>query len=223
MAERDLLTRVVLAVLLVAAFAVEPRPAFAMPYTQNFSLSILYGGTPVGIVEYAFSREGDQLIVESRLEIDVKADGVEVYKRTEHRREIWRKGTIVSFSNDIEENDRKSQITAVRIGPRIAVTGPNGTAFGPLGTVPATFWSIDNILRNSVFDVLTGEITVAQTIAIMPVTWTLRGKEVRVHQFLMSADLEGSRSRNLFYAADSRWIGMRYLGPDARIVDYRPE
>ena len=45
------------------------------------------------------------------------------------------------------------------------------------------------------------------------------GRELLARQFIMAGEV----GRNLFYSEDNRWLGMRYLGRDARMVDYLPE
>ncbi|MCP4328526.1 MAG: hypothetical protein GY791_08845 [Alphaproteobacteria bacterium] len=203
--------------LLLLVFAVVPsRLVVATPYTENFTLYIHFGETPVGTVEFQFEQQAGQLTVHSKLSIlESKGDEV-VYERTERRREIWQDGKVLAFTNDIVENGTASQVTAIRIGSRVAITGPNGTAFAPANSVPATFWSIDTVNRFSVYDVQTGDVLLAETIRMPAASQRIRGQNVKMQQFLVTGDL----TRNLFYTPDNQWAGMRYLGRDARLVNY---
>jgi len=194
-------------------------PAMAAPYTRDFALTIRFGGSTVGTIAFRFERKGDVLIVGSELEIVEKDGDVVVYERRESRREVWRDGDVVDFTNDIVENGKRSQVTAARIGGRLAVSGPEGTNFAPVGALPGTFWSIDVVDRRSIFNVRSGQVLLADTVPIPPVKMRVAGREQLARQFIMAGDV----GRNLFYAEDNRWLGMRYLGRDARMVDYLPE
>jgi len=193
--------------------------AAAEPYTRDFSVTIQFGGTPVGTVAFRFERKGADLIVGSVLEIVEKDGDNVVYERRESRREVWRDGDVVGFTNDIVENGKRSQVTAARIGGRLAVSGPEGTSIAPVGALPGTFWSINVVDRRSIFDVRSGKVLLADTVPIPPVTRVVAGREQLARQFIMAGDV----GRNLFYAEDNRWLGMRFLGRDARMVDYLPE
>ena len=201
------------------ASAVGPAVGSAASYTLDFALAIRFGGVPVGTVAFRFERQGGDLIVGSELEIVERRDGEVIYERRESRREVWRDGDVVKFTNDIVENGKRSRVMAARIGGRLAVSGPAGTNIAPVGVLPGTFWSIDVVDRRSIFDVRSGAVLFADTVQIPPVKMIVAGREQTARQFIMAGDV----GRNLFYADDNRWLGMRYLGGDARVVDYLPE
>ncbi len=192
------------------------HPWASPPFMEDFTLYVHFGDTPVGTVYFQFEQQAGQLIVRSKVDIREKRGNEIVYERTEQRREIWQDGNVLAFTNDIVENGVASQVTAVRIGSRVAVAGPNGTSFAPANSVPATFWSIDIVDRISVYDAQTGDILRAETIRMPPARQRVRGKDVMMQQFLMTGDL----TRNLFYTPENQWTGMRYLGRDARMVNY---
>ena len=211
------LTRILF--LIGLAWSVAPTIAMAEPYTRDFSVVILFGDTPVGGVTFHFERQGEDLIVLSELEIVEKQGNDIVYQRHENRRELWRDGDIVAFTNEIVENGKRTQITATMIGGRLAVSGPQGTVFAPVGALPGTFWAIDIVERQSIIDVRSGKVLYANTVPIPSVKMKVAGRELIARQFLVAGEV----GRNLFYAENNRWLGMRYLGRDARIIDYRPE
>jgi len=199
--------------------ALSAGQAQAQAYLEKNLLAIYFGDKLVGSVVFDFETSGDDLVAHSRVVIKEKDGETVIYARREQRREVWRDGTLIAFSNDIEENGARWQVSAVPIGDKLAVTGPAGTTFLVREAVPATHWSVDLNRRQAIFDVRTGQRYYAETIGLPGVAMTVDGKKQTVRQYLMTGDI----NRNLFYRDDGRWLGMHYLGEDARMVRYRAE
>ncbi len=191
--------------------------ADAAPYARDSSLTIYFAGQPVGTLVFSFTMQNDRLIALSELKIEEKKDKKVVYARHERRREVWDGQALIEFTNDIVENGQYRQVTATRIGKRLAISGPDGTKFDIPETVPATFWSTDLVRRQRIFDVATGRIYYAEAADMPPVELSVGSIRIKARQFLIT----GGISRNLFYDPDNRLIGMRHLGKDGRLVDYR--
>ena len=72
---------------------------------------------------------------------------------------------------------KRTQVTAAMIGGRLAVSGPHGTEFAPVGALPGTFWAIDIVERQSIIDVRSGKVLYANTVPIPSVKMKVAGRE----------------------------------------------
>ena len=189
------------------------------PFTGPNQLIVYFADKTVGSVVFEFEEDGDALIVASRLMIEEKDGEKVLYSRREERREVWRAGKFESFTNKVQEGERSYNVSGVAIGGRLAVSGPNGTVFAPKDAIPTTYWHIPDNRHAGIVNVLTGAVGSGDVVELPPVPVRVNGEEIQARHFLMT----GFLNRSLYYGPENRWLGMRHLGADGRMVEFRPE
>lgn len=194
--------------LLVSAALVAPMgPALACSHPPERAEYAIHHGTygEVGRHVITFSCDGDDLIVETAIEGEVKVLMVPLFKRSGAYREVWRGDRLIAFDSRTEDNGEIYEVHARAEGDHTVIEGRRGRIEAPRTIVSNHPWNHDVIDRTLLFDTQRGRL---QEVEVMPVgteTITVAGREVAAQKYLVTGDLE----RELWYDAAGRWLQSR--------------
>jgi len=73
-----------------------------------------------------FARAGDDLVVTTRIRIDVRLLFVTIYRFESDGREVWRDGRLVRFETTTNDNGAKATVKAWAMGDKFVIERPDG-------------------------------------------------------------------------------------------------
>ena len=199
-----------LAALLVAGegLACEP-PAEQAVYAINHET---YG--EIGRHALTFRCDGDDLIVETEVEVDVKVLFVTVYQRRARYREVWRQGQLISYDAWTDEAGDE-YVTKARIDDdQMIIDGVKSGITAPIDTVSSHPWNIDVVDRNLLFGMKDGRLLQVNVDPAGEETIKVGDKAIRARKYVVSGDIE----RELWYDQSGNWLRWR-LEARGDIVD----
>ncbi|MGI9500890.1 MAG: DUF6134 family protein [Geminicoccaceae bacterium] len=167
----------------------------------------------IGTHVLTFSCDGDNLIVETDVDVKVKILFVTAYERRAHYREVWQDDRLISYEAKTDDGGDLYVTTARVDGDRMIVDGIEKAASVPLDTVSSHPWNVATVDRPTIFGQRDGRIRHVQ---VEPAGWeTLKisGKQRKAQKFVVHGDLE----RELFYDGDGTWLQWR-LKRDGKTV-----
>jgi hypothetical protein len=103
-----------------------------------------------------FNCSGDQLVVDTTVDVTVRMLFFTLYRHEVHYREVWQGDRLVRFESHTNDNGRMLEVLARAVGERIIIAGPNGQSEAPLTVVPDHPWNHDLVGRTLPFDPLDG-------------------------------------------------------------------
>ena len=161
-----------------------------------------------------FSCEGDDLVVETTIEGEVKILMVPLFKRDGRYREVWRDDRLIAFDSHIVDNGEVYEVRARANGDHTVINGRRGRIEAPPTIVSNHPWNHDVIERTLLFDTQRGrlqevEVTPAGTEAI-----DVAGREVEAQKYRITGDLQ----RELWYDAAGNWLQSRLEHDGAKIT-----
>jgi hypothetical protein len=194
-------------VLPIAALLLAVVPAVACEPPESPARFVIHHQTygDIGTHVLRFTCAGEDLIVETEVDVRVKILFVTAYRRQARYREVWRGDRLIAYEARTEE-DGELYTTQARIEDgRMIVDGVDKQVSVPLDTVSSHPWNVDVVERPLIFGQRDGRLLRVRVARAAPEILTIGGKQIEAEKYVVRGDLE----RELLYAADGTWLQWR--------------
>jgi Family of unknown function (DUF6134) len=161
-----------------------------------------------------FSCDGDDLVVETTIEGEVKVLMVPLFKRDGTYREIWREGRLIAFDSHIVDNGEVYEVRARAEGDHTVIKGRRGRIEAPPTIVFNHPWNRAVIERTLLFDTQRGRLQEVDVTPVGTETITVDGRKIEAQKYRITGDLE----RELWYDGAGNWLQSRLEHDGARIT-----
>jgi Family of unknown function (DUF6134) len=191
-------------------------PALACPHPSERAEYAIHHETygEVGRHVITFSCVGEDLIVETEIEGEVKVLMVPLFKRDGTYREVWRGDRLVAFDSHVVDNGEVYEVSARADGDHTVINGRRGRIEAPPTIVSNHPWNHDVVERTLLFDTQRGRL---QKVKVTPAgtdTITVVDRVVEAQKYRITGDLE----RELWYDAAGNWLQSRLEHDGAKIT-----
>jgi hypothetical protein len=197
---RVLLLALALALLVAGQAAACPDAPDDAEYTIHHEA---YG--EVGRHVITFACAGNELIVETAIEGEVRLLMIPIFQREARYREVWRGDRMIAFDSWSKDNGEIYEVKARATGEHTVIEGRRGRILAPATVVSNHPWNHAVLDRPLLFDTQRGKL---QRVRVTPVgedTIRINGGRVRALKYLVTGDLE----RELWYGRDGAWLQSR--------------
>lgn len=194
--------RVLLGSMLALAGGASAAPA-------SITFKVVRGGSDVGTHTVRFRDEGEALVAESVVRIQVRLAGFTVHRYTHDTAERWQNGRLLALSSRLDRNGTQSFCEARAGAGGIALRGSSGDMMVPAEAAPLTWWRQAS-LRPGVplFDPRRGEPVAPR----LELSRAAGGSRVRVI---------GGEGAEILYDTAGNWVGFASVGEDGSAVSYQ--
>jgi hypothetical protein len=202
--------------LVSAALVVPTGPALACTQAPERAEYVIHHETygEVGRHVITFACDGEDLIVETLIEGEVKVLMVPLFKRDGTYREVWRGDRLIAFDSRIVDNGEVYEVVARAEGDHTMIDGRRGRIEAPPTIVSNHPWNHEVVERTLLFDTQRGRL---QTVQVTPAgadTITVAGRALEAQKYRISGDLE----RELWYDHAGNWLQSRLEHDGAKIT-----
>lgn len=155
-------------------------------------------------------RDGEDLIVETRVDLDVSILFLVAWSFASEQREVWRDGRLVSYASRTLDDGEDHDIRADATPDGLDMQGHQHRTLMPADAAPENFWNPDLIGRTTLFDAKKGRMRT--------VRWVDEGADaIRVAGRLTPATrwrIEGDVDRTLWYGPDGAFLRVDFVEKD---------
>lgn len=183
-------------------------PAETLPAAIGFVVH--RDGTPVGTHRLSFHSErgpdGERLIVDTDIDIKVRAAFITVYRYKLRGRETWQDGKLVALDSVTDDDGTKQQVRvrATPAGLKVDATDAHYTA--PADTLPDSYWRPDTVKHRHFIDIEHGTLVDLISTPVGHRTVTIAGKPVDATIYRLAGVIDGE----VGYAGDGGWVLLRF-------------
>ena len=163
----------------------------------------IYGD--VGRHVITFSCRGEDLVVETVIEGEVKVLAVPLFKRNGTYREVWRGDRLIAFESRIVDNGEVYEVNARAEGDRTVIEGRRGRTEAPPTIVSNHPWNHQVIDRTLLFDTQRGRLQDVQVAPAGTETIMVGGRALAAQKYNITGDLR----RELWYDEAGNWLQSR--------------
>ena len=154
-----------------------------------------------------FRCEGDDLIVETDVDVKVKILRITVYTREAHLREVWRDDRLIAYDAETDDGGDVYETRARVEGEKMIVDGVEKGVAVPLDAVSTHPWNVSAVDRTTIFGQRDGRV---RKVRVEDAGWEalkIDGRSIDAQKFVVRGDME----RELFYGADGTWLQWRLV------------
>ena len=203
---RRLLIGVASAALLVGAGATQSRAApkaLRRTSSQPLRFDILMADDVIGYHQVEFDGFGDELLAETRIEIEVKFLFLTLFEYSHRSAETWKDGRLEGFASNTDDDGRLDSVIGQARENGFEVQGRNGTTLDPADVMVGSFWNPDILSHDLLIDPQKGTLK-EQVIHDRARTTMIVGGEPRpVTRYRLSSILDGE----VYYDDGGQWVG----------------
>jgi len=220
-----------------AALLVAPAWPARADRRQDLAFDVLRGGNPIGSHRIGFRNEGEDLVVDVSIELEVTFLFVTAYRYSHRNRESWRDGRLRHIRTATDDNGRSFSLEGRGTGPglriKVAHDGSQGDAVGegdaggedgsaaavlPPGLLPSSFWHAELVHQDRLLNTQDGRV--------MQVRFEHGGREripgdggtILARRYACRGDLE----LDLWRDEEDRLARLQFrAGLDNSVIDYR--
>lgn len=191
-----------------------PVVASAQPEDGALSFSVFRkNDSPMGYHRVRFSRDGDRLIMEKEIELEVTLAFVTAYHYRHHNREVWQAGRLVAIDTRTDDDGRDYWLSGRATPDGFQINGSGGSFIAPADIIPTSYWNPATTQATRLLDTQRG--------LIMEVRVEDRGPEIREtqagpvpahhHTINILTNPPGKTDKiELWYDNADRWAGLAF-------------
>jgi hypothetical protein len=148
----------------------------------------------IGRQVLTFSCSGDQLVVETTVEVAVQMPPFTLYRQEAHYREVWEGDRLVSrlvrFESHTDANGEILEVFARAEGEHLVIDGPNGHSEAPSMAVPDHLWNPEVVGRTLLFDPVDGTFRRVQVADAGKAPLQIHGRQIMARKYVVSGDVD---------------------------------
>ncbi|HMA14823.1 MAG: DUF6134 family protein [Bacteroidota bacterium] len=176
-----------------AALACGPYPA-----ADGWRFDVLRHGDVIGEHVFAFSRDGQDFVVEVAIDIAVGMLGITLFRFTHRAEEVWRDGRLRSLATATDDDG-----TPWRVDLRHRDGALHGSVNGddvelPGDAIPASLWHRGTTTAPALLDTIDGRMKAVTSQTLGEGTAQVGATEAAARRFRLTGQLQ----RDVWYGAD---------------------
>lgn len=185
-----------------------------MPAGGIVEFDVLRDGSPMGSHRLDFRREGDRLIVEIKIDLEVRFL-LPLYRYTHRSREVWQGGRLVQIDTTTDDDGAAFRVAGRAMGDGFAVESTAGKFVAPADVMPTSYWNRQMLHRGPLLDTQEGKL-ITTDIAVLPEESVFAGgRAIAARPY----DISGDLTLRAWYDAAGDWVKLRFDVRGTR-VDY---
>ncbi len=161
---------------------------FPIPEDKEVSYDVIRKKKIIGSLNSKFIENGDELILHSVLDIDVKVLFFPAYKFFQETKETWVNGDFVSINGFTDfEDDREYKIVGNDSEDFFIASGMDGEIKLDKNIIPLNYWNIHMLKEKEVFDTQKGIIRKINVKELKDENIEINGSKVDTKKYLFNA------------------------------------
>jgi hypothetical protein len=189
----------------------------ALPPAREIAFAILSGDDPIGRHSVTFVRQGDDLVVEIAIDIEVRFAFLTLFRYQHENREVWREGRLLSLDTWTDDDGTRYAVTARATPGGLRVQGANGRFLASEDTIPTSYWNPATVEQTRLLDTQRGGLLDVTILPFGRDSVAMGSATLPAQKYTVTGDL----NLDVWYTAQGEWAKIAF---EARgtTIDYAP-
>jgi hypothetical protein len=147
-----------LAAAAVAGLISAPPSTAASP-PRDLTFNVIRGGEPMGSHKVSFRQDGDKLIVEIAIDLEVRLAFIPIFRYTHRNTETWQDGRLLRLETVTNDDGARHQVLAEAVEGGLRVTDSSGSTYmAPADAIPTSYWHRETVRRSELLNTQNGKM-----------------------------------------------------------------
>ncbi len=195
-----------------------------IPKDNEVSFDVIRKNKIIGNLNSKFIENGDELILHSVLDIDVKVLFFPAYQFYQETKEKWINGHFVSIEGFTDfEDEREYYILGNDTDEYFIATGMEGEIKLDINILPLNYWNIEMLKEKEVFDTQKGIVRKINVLKMEDEEILINQKKIKANKFIFNATKhpmdKGPFPEYTLWYFDNELIKMHFKNPkDKKLI-----
>jgi len=187
-------------------------------YGESLQFDVMRDGAIIGKHETRFMAQGADLVVQSKMNLELSVLFIPIYGFDYQSKEVWKDNRLTQLEVTVEDGSEDYRVEGQRAGEALEVSGPFGMSqiSGPI--LPTNHWNASVIHEKRVLNTLTGNINQVTLAEKGAEQLSLPNGRVMATRYDYQGELHDT---SVWYDTEGRWVKLRFKAKDGSIIDYR--
>ena len=191
--------------------------AFPIPKDNKVVFDVIRKNKVIGSIITTFNKKDNLLIVNTVVDIKVKALFIQVYKFKQESKEVWKKGEFIEFVGHTDfEDEREYFINGKDNEKNFIADGMDGKLILNKDILPLNYWNKEILNETEVFDTQKGIVRKILVQKLDDEIITINSKKINTKKYLLDAtnnpkDKGPFPQYTLWYSKDGELIKFKFL------------
>lgn len=192
-----------------------PALAATVPPARVIPFMVAMDGGPMGTHTLAFNRDGDRMVVDIDIRLEVGSI-ITLFRYSHRNREVWENGRLVSLDTETDDDGTAYRVSGRTTADGFRVTGGvEGDFVAPPDVMPSSYWNIGTVDQTRVLDTQRGRMIDVVTELVGEETIEAAGTIVRANRYRMT----GTLTVDVWYSYTGQWVKLAF-NARGREVEY---
>lgn len=187
-------------------------------YGDEIAFDVLRKGDVVGEHVTTFQKQGDEVVVNSRMNIDIMALFFPLYAFEYRSKEVWKGDRLTALDVRVLDGSDKTAFSAKRENELLDVTAPDKPYQVSGSLFTTNHWNSEVVKDRRVLNTLTGNINIVAVKKIGRENVDVVGGTLNATRYDYTGDLKDT---SVWYDDQGRWVKLRFKARDGSMIDYR--
>jgi hypothetical protein len=186
-------------------------------YGNKIQFDVMRDGQKVGQHTTRFLTHGNNLVIETLLNLNVTLFSIPIYSFYYEATEIWSDDLMINLDVSILDGSERKTIKAVSTVDGFFIKGPSGDLLisGPI--ISTNHWNSDVVKEHQVLNTLTGAVNQVQIVNKGSERITVRNGNLKATRYDYTGDLTGT---SVWYDDKGRWVKLQFIARDGSTISY---
>lgn len=187
-----------------------------IPADRELYFTATRDGSPFGFHRARFTENGDELIVETDIELKVNLGFITFFRYRHTNREVWYGGQLIQLDSQTYDNGNEIslRLRESENGTLMVENNSGEVIEAPAGIIPTSYWNKAITEQDLILNTQNGELLEVTVTPMGTEEITARGEIIEASRYLLS----GSLDLELWYDADGTWVKSRFDARGASVV-----
>ena len=207
---------------LLPAFALKPLMGLPLhaagaQASANLKFRALRNGSPIGMHTVGFRKDGERLVVTTRIDIAVKLLLFTAYYLKHEAEEVWQAGRLVSVRSTTDDNGTRLQVSGAAVQGGFRIIGEEGPFLASAQLLTSNMlWDTRMLSADRLIDVQHGGVIGLAVKALGPeLVETQQGQVSTNRHHIITPHYAGT----LFHDSSGRWV-KALIEAKGEIIEY---
>ncbi len=187
-------------------------------YGDTIRFDVVRDGKVVGEHETRFAKIGDELVVTSRMSLEIFVLIFPVYAFDYKSVETWRDNRLNDLKVRVLDGNEEVKVSATTSDDLLRVSGPDGIETVEGSILSTNHWNASVVQDQKVINTLTGRINHVTIQRGGTEALPLPQGHVQAVRYDYNGDL---RDTSVWYDRKGRWVKLQFKAKDGSTINYR--
>lgn len=187
--------------------------AAPVPPSNVMAFSVWRKGSRIGDHRIAFRQDGDRLIVDIDIDLQVAFGPITLFRYRHHNTEVWQGNRLIALDSETYDDGNDFKLSVRESPEGLDVDGWSGRFSVAADTLSSSYWNPETIYQSRILDTQRGYLMDLDTEWLGREQVLAGGRPTEADRYRVTGDLE----MEIWYSDPGQWVKLDFFARGSTI------